>query len=204
MLSVLLVPGKHTGRQERSLQSELRGEDYEIITAPTWNDGLDVAAGEYVCFVEPEAHFSDNFFHDLLDVFLEQPSFRKLAFVAPSGSKPSWMSTKRVYGYKITDSTIVPSFAKSSIAPYSIQIGYLPGAIIRKSILGNLDDVQKDPIMGSVRMCLKFWANGLRCLIDPRAVYTVPVTPIELGIYIKDGLPEDIEELVNMFERESI
>lgn len=204
MLSILLIPGKHLKRQEMMLQRELRGEEYEIINAPSWSDGLEVAKGEYVCFMEPEARVSDSFFHDLLDVFLEQPSFRKLAFVAPSVSKPSWLSTKRVYGYKISKSTIIPSFSKSSISPYSIQIGYLPGAIMRKSILPNLDDIEKDPIMGSVRLCLNFWSNGLRCLVDPRAVYTVTTTPIELGIFIQDGLPEDIEELVNMFERESI
>jgi hypothetical protein len=206
MLSVLIIPGKHLKRQERMLHNQLRGEDYEVITTPTWNEGLAIAKGDYVCFLERESTVSDNYFHDLLDTFLEQPSFRKLAFVSPSINKPSWLSIKRIFGYKIEQSTIVPNFLKGSIFPYSIQVGYLPGAIIRKSVINkiDLDDLEKDPVMGSVRMSLKFWSTGQRCLIDPRAVYTTFKTPIEMAIIIKDGLPKDIKKLVGMFVRESI
>ncbi len=203
MLSVLLLQNKHTKRQEKSLSNELRGEDHELITANSWAEGLKKSKGEYVCFIEMEARVSDNFFHDLLDVFLDQPSFRKLAFVAPSVSKPAWFDSKRIYGYSISEAGIVPIPMKSSVSPYFIQIGYLPGAIIRKSIIENLEDVEKDPVMGSVRMSLNFWSNGLRCLIDPRAVY-VTNSLVEQAIFIQDQLPEDVERLRQMFKREAI
>lgn len=185
------------------MRSELRGEDHEIVSASTWKEGLKLAKGEYVCLIEPEARVSDNFFHDLLDVFLEQPSFRKLAFVASSVSKPAWFDSKRIYGYNISETGIAPIPVKSSISPYSIQIGYLPGAIIRKSVVQNLEDIERDPVMGSVRMSLNFWSNGLRCLIDPRAVY-VTNSLVEQAILIEDQLPEDVEKLVQMFKREAI
>ena len=204
MLSVLLIKGKHARHQEKVLGSELRGEEHELITETSWDEGLKIAKGEYVCLVEPEARVSDNFFHDLLDVFLEQPSFRKLAFVAPSISKPEWFDTKRIYGYKINEIGITPSYIKSSISPYSIQIGYLPGAIIRKSILGNLADVERDSVMGSVRISLRFWSEGLRCLIDPRAIYVTGAPHVEIPLLIEDSLPKDMTKLVRMFRREII
>ncbi len=204
MLSVLLLRGKHFKAQEKMCILELKGEDCEILACDNWNAGLKGAKGEYISFLEPEATLSYNYFHDLLDVFLEQPSFRKLAFVAPAVTKTSWFGNKSIYGYKIATSGVWPSFIKSSISPYSIQVGYLPGAVIRKSVMKSLEFFEVDPVMGSVGASLGFWQNGLRCLLDPRAIYTSPEKKLDTPITIENEVPKDIEKLIRMFKREVV
>ncbi len=206
MLSLILIDNQHTDTLEKFCHQELRGEEYEIVRADSWFEGFNQVKGDVVTFLEPTFDLSDNYFHDLLDTFLEQPSFRKMAMVASPTANREWLPNKKVYGYLVSPTSVLPSNIKSSSRPYTIQIGYIPGAVLRKVVLDNVinEDFGSDILMDSINLSLHFWQHGLRCILNPQTTYYTSMVNIDIPIKVIDGLPEDIGELMLMFRRELI
>lgn len=132
-------------------------DDYD-----SWRD----AQTEFISFVPTGQHFTEDYFSQLLSVFSDRPLFRKLSMVSPSvqieGESP-------VFGWLLSPTSIIPSRIKSSIEPYAVQIGYVPGAIIKKTALERLQPVFKvADLHNSINLSLDLWDAGLRCYINPK------------------------------------
>jgi hypothetical protein len=130
-----------------------------------WKD----AESEFISFVPPGRTISDGYFNELLSVFADRPLFRKLSMVSPSidiaGESP-------VYGWLVSPTSIMPSRIRSSTEPYAVQIGYLPGAIIKKTALERLQPkFTMADLDNSINLSLELWDSGLRCFIHPKVSF---------------------------------
>lgn len=203
MLSVILKNSDYTDKLEKLCAFELRGEEAELIRADSWQEGLDKSKGQYVCFLEGRFALSDDYFHNLLDVFLDQPSFRKMAMVTPSLAKVHW-NDKRIYGYSVQQNlTVSPTSNRNSSSTYSIEIGYIPGAIIRKAVLTELPMFFGDnPLSDSIYLSLRFWNSGQRCLLNPRVTYFTDAEDVDGQS--KVARETDVSKLLVLFKREMI
>lgn len=204
LLSVIIPEADK--RTQFMCKQQLKGLDYEIISTPGWNEGIKYASGEFVCLVESGSEISDGYFWDNLRIFTSQPSFRKLAMVSPEIAHKEWETT--IFGYLLsTDGTkpsVLPSHVRSSSQPYAIQIGYIPGSIIRRvvaehTILGD------DMLFDSIRLSLSLWAAGSRCFINPDTTYIdSSERKIQFPTSYDGELPKEIKDLVQMFRREMV
>lgn len=205
MLSVIIPIGEHAEFAEAICRRELQGLQHEVIRAANWQDGLLQAQGEFVSFLEPRSRVSRNYFKKNMKIFTSQPLFRKLVMVASSVNLPD--SKHNIYGYLLSlegsEPSLLPSRIMSSREPYSIQIGYIPGAILRRSVLqGSL--FVDDPVETSIRVSLDFWQRGWRLLINPNTVYSPRLEDrIDLPRHV-DNLPDNVKDLAVQFKREMI
>lgn len=198
----VIIPASQEGELTAELCSkQLEGIKHQIIMANNWKVGLVAAEGEYVCFIEKDAILGPNYFKTLLGVFHERMSFRKLAMVAPALAVNDWK--KLVYGYRVSPTSILPSHLKSSTSTYHIQIGYIPGALIRRSALGHLAPAEKDPMMDSVNLSMYFWNNGQRIALTPDAVYVSTDELLDLPYHIKQD-QKAVGKTIEMFKQEMI
>lgn len=205
MLTVVIPTGEHSEFAEKICRRELKGMDHEVIQADNWDEGLGRAKGEFISFLEPQSRVSKNYFKKNLRVFTSQPLFRKLVMVASSVDVPE--SAHNIYGYLLslegTQSNILPSRIKSSTEPYGIQVGYIPGAILRRNMIpqGLFFD---DPVASSVKISLELWQRGWRLLLNPNTIYSSStMTRLDLPRQI-EGLPETVKDLALQFKREMI
>lgn len=205
MLSVIIPEGKKSKLTELLCLKELRGLEHEIIHAPTWRLGLEAAKGEFVCFVEPECDVSQDYFAKNLDIFTSQPLYRKLALVASAVDVAE--SHHKLYGYLLSLEgslpSLIPSRIQSSNEPYNVQVAYIPGAIIRRSALDNVELVVDDPIAASIRLSVDFWLKGTRLCINPNTLYSSGAVGFDIPMHIS-GIPEGVSALIPMFRRELI
>lgn len=187
-------------------KAELRGLDYEIISTTGWNDGIKHASGEFVSLIEPGADLTSGYFWDNLRIFTSQPSFRKLAMVSSAVSNLTWETT--IYGYLLSTAgskpSVMPSHIQSSSQPYAIQVGYIPGSIIRRIVAENMK-LSDDMLFDSVRLSLSLWAAGSRCFLNPDTVYLDNSDrKIQFPVSYDGELPPEISNLMQMFRREMI
>lgn len=204
LLSVIIP--KSDDRLQGLCKAELKGFDYEIVSTVSREDGLKHASGEYVCFVESGADLSQGYFWENLRIFTSQPSFRKLAIVSSAVQDPE--HDTHVYGYLLSTSgskpTVMPSHLPSSSQPYAIQVAYIPGSIIRRSVLEG-EKFTKDTLADSARLSLRLWSEGSRVYLNPHATYfDDSERKTQYPFEYKGELPNDINQLVSMFRREMI
>ncbi len=198
----VIIPSSQEGEWTAELCSQqLEGIKHQIIMANNWKVGLVAAEGEYVCFIEKDAVLGPDYFKTLLGVFHERMSFRKLAMVSPALAVNDWK--KLVYGYRISPTSVLPSHIKSSTSTYHIQVGYVPGSLIRRSALGNLAPADKDPMADSVNLCLYFWNNGQRIALTPDAVYVSSDDSLDVPFHASHNKTQ-IGKTIEMFKQELI
>lgn len=160
----------------------------------TWKD----AKSEFITFVPPGHQVSDGYFNELLSVFSDRPLFRKLSMVSPSidikGESP-------VFGWLVSPTSIMPSRIRSSSEPYAVQIGYLPGAIIKKTALERLQpNFSTADLDNSINISLELWDSGLRCFIHPKVAIE---GERRLGLPIKYQ-PQVDEKVKKIWKREMV
>lgn len=196
--------------------------DAELIVSENWFDYVGKTKNNYMCFVEADCLVNSGYFSSQVGLFKKNPMFRKLAMLSSAVGVNTW--SNKFYGYKInqawsdketvddkqiqTKNTFIePSRDKKSRAVYPVEIGYVPGAIIRSSMLQQaLGDVgypnTEDLIHLSEQLSLAFWkqGDGNRVHINPNTTY---VTTEE---YVNDTaqLHTELGNLSEMFKKESI
>ena len=203
ILSVIIPKSQEAELTFEMAYHELAGIEHEIILSDGWADGLKNCHGEYVCFLEKDCLLTPRYFAKLLDNFEDKPSFRKLALVAPTTGVNSY--SNRVYGLKIRSTDIHPSVMPSSSSTYLVQAAYYPGAIIRKSVIGNFAPSDKNITLDSVNLSLFLWSTGQRVLLDPKVLYITTDDSADQPIDYhptKDII--DRRKVMDIFRRESI
>lgn len=183
----------------------------DLIVVDNWFDAIPRAKKNlYVCFVEADCLVSSGYFASQLGLFKKNPYFRKLAMLSSATGVNDWGN--RFYGYSLgnnyTDG-IIPNKDKKSNVVYPIQIGYVPGALIRIGMLTKVlndlklnNGIERDLVYLSTVLSLGFWGqgDGNRVHINPNTTY------VSTEDYINElGKPvEQAKELKDKFLRESI
>lgn len=159
------------------IDSELVGVEHEFIVVKQWDHGLEKATGKFVCFMEHNADFRGGMFiRGLLDILIK-PGYSKLAMISPAVEE---LETGRmIFSYSIDPSgqTLETHTEPKSLEPYMARVGYIPGAIIRKSALegwwGQMRSARAWPLQLSADFSTHLWNHGLRLHVDPKMVYQI-------------------------------
>lgn len=185
--------------------------DARIIVANHWLDVLSDVKTNYVCFVEADCLISSGYFSSQIGLLKKNSFFRKIAAMTSATAVEQWHN--KFYGYSLGDNYIdgvIPNKENKSSSPYPVQIGYIPGAIMRvgmlKQLLANSDinnGVEEDLVQMSTLLSLGFWkqGDGNRVHINPNASYCTTEKYVnDIG---KFQFPSP-GTLVDMFHKESI
>lgn len=164
MLSVIVLNDK----VDKDLKNQFAGIDTEFIVAPDPETGLKTAKETYVTFVHNGMTFSPDYFKEMLSVFVDNHNFRKLAMV----SSRTTAGKCSIFGYHLDNFEVTPSEASQSSEPYGVQIGYLPGAVIRRVALNDFNDgFTGSDMLDSVAVSMSFWERNLACLVNPKTFF---------------------------------
>lgn len=190
----------------------------ELLVSEDWFDYLPKIKNNYVCFVESDCLVSKDYFIRQLKEFRTNPG-RKLSMLTAQTAVSTWGNY--FYGYyvdNISSSNVIPSHQRKSSASYPVEIGFMPGAIIRLSMLKDiLESLQvkhswsQDLVFLSSELSLAFWRQGADGLIkkvqNGNPVYVNPnVTYVTTESYVNDigKFDFDIRDLQSKFKKESI
>ena len=181
---------------KKVLESDLIGIESEIIIN-NWQDGLAESTGQFICFLEAESDYRSGLFIRGLLNMLIKPSFRKLSMV--SAAVEELARDRTIWGYKCDD-TPHAVIKLSGGCSHPVQVGYIPGSIIRRSALdGILLDLNGPVLQNSIDFSIALWSKGLRVHLDPQMVYQVDQTDIKLSHELK--ISSDVRMI---WHRESI
>lgn len=165
--------------------SQLNGS--EMLLEDSWSDGLKKVRTPYVCLVEPDCTPSEGFIvsslrkiHPNIKGKLGRGAggggYTKLAMLTPSlGIK---VFTNIIYGYELQVNDgqvkVVPSRLRKSTVPFHVQIGFVPGALLRySSVKEVLDkfDWDGNPVQLSTELSLHLWDTNRRIQLNPVVEY---------------------------------
>lgn len=181
-----------------TIERQLVGVEYELII-DKWDKGLADSNGQFVCFLEKESDFAPGHFVRGILNMLIKPGYRKLAMVA-SAIYDGDTGTDMYGASFIPDSPITTHDKPSSTEPYPVQIGFIPGAIIRRSALDkHKPDLKKYNMSESIIFSVGLWKDGQRIHLDPHMIYMPSkfkpsVAPMDLHV----------DDLLEEWRKESI
>lgn len=202
-----------------NIQNELRSVvDAELIVANSWLDGLNKSRTDFVCLIEPDCLVSSGYFSSNLSLFLKNKQFRKLAMVSSAIGLNNWGN--KIYGYHMervtygkdddniqTTCTEIQAFReRRSSSLFPVQVGFLPGAIVRRSAMqAILQEFKKldmqDLVKLSTDISFYLWSTGRRVYVNPNTTYVSTDRRLENPDSFKWKLATEAEHI---FEQEFI
>lgn len=187
-----------------NLYSELKDiPGSELLIQDKWFDTSEIK-NRYCCYVEPDCLVSEGYFKKQLENLNDIGYQRQIGIVTAATAVNQW--NNKIYGYRIGDREegIIPNRTKKSNKNHQVQIAYIPGAILRTSMLKvalpeglYLDDL----VYLSTQVSLAFWECGFRIQLNPDNTY---VTTEDYVNDINDFNPLVSEKAKALFSRESI
>lgn len=200
----------------KNLWRELKDmPEAELMVSNDWFKALSKVKTTYVCFVEADCLVSSGYFSSMMGLYKKSRMLRKLAMLSPSTAVNSWAN--KFYGYSIdkqwSDETsdkvstlnpfVQPNKEMKSRGVYPVQIGYVPGSIIRLATLKDLlkdieiNNSNGDLMLLSTMISLGFWGqgDGNRVHINPNATY------VTTEDYVNDLGQFDISLAGNLAEK---
>ena len=183
----------------------------EVIVAKDWVGALDKVNNKFVCFVEADCLVSSGYFDSLTGYLVKRAQeLNKLAVLSTATAVNNW--AVRFYGYNLTNEYsggVVPNkHKKDTSSPlYTMQIAYVPGALIRVSFLKKVleeitpkDNWTDDLVYFSTELSLGCWRKNWQVYLAPNSTY------VTTEDYVNDIAELEIEdkELQAKFLRESI
>jgi len=214
MLSVIILEGDEPNviklTYENLFKEIKQIPDGELIVAKSWFDAIPVIKNKYVCLVESDCLISSGYFSSQMGLFKKNPYMRKLAMLSSAVGVNNWAN--RVYGYKLGENYvegIIPVIEKTSSAVHPVQIGFVPGSVIRVEMLKRALETVKVPahvqdnlVRLSTDISLAFWnqGDGNRVHINPNTTYVTTEDYVN-EIYKTEVKPG---KLVEMFRKEVI
>ncbi len=183
----------------------------EIIVSNNWFNSLSkVKKNKFVCFVEADCLVNSGYFTSLVGYIKKNPQLGKLGILSTSTAVNNW--AVKFFGYNVGNNQsdgIIPNKAKkeTSLPFYTSQIAYIPGALIRVSMLKEvLDDVkvnasmEQDLVYLSTLLSLGFWRRNWMVYIAPNSTYCTTED------YVNDigKFDHGAKDLVGKFVKESV
>lgn len=182
----------------------------ELLVADHWGDAMGSSKNRYICYLEADCLVSSGYFTSQMGLFKKNPKFRKLSMMSSATGVNNWAN--KFYGYSVGSSFsdgVIPVTDKKSSRPYMVQIGFIPGAIIRKNMLikalGKIDysnSLEDSLVRFSTSLSFEFWrmGDGNPVFVNPNSTYvTTDDTANDIGRFDSEGA-----DLVGRFKSESI
>lgn len=198
-------------------------EGSQLLVSDDWFKALNQVKNDYVCFVESDCLVNSGYFSSMMGLITKNTHLRKLGIFGTAVGVNNFAN--RFYGYRLdekfepigkTDSGkvieakiryIEPVRDKKSTAPYPVQMAYVPGAILRvsmvKDAIKRLDfpfAPQTNLTRFSAMLSLSFWEHGARVHINPNATYVTT----EDYVNDRDVTTEPNQEVMMSFKKEVI
>lgn len=202
----------------------------EILLEDSWTEGLRKVRTSYVCLVEADCILSAHYFSSNFGLLKKSQSqaiggkgagrgmggggLTKLAVLSSTlGIK---QFDNRIYNYrleKVKDINInsvigmgwhiQPNRDKLDIHLYSVQVGFIPGAIMRMSSIGDMVDIihwdQPDLVKLSTEVCFYLWNTGRRIALNPSTTYVSTLSGLEEPPLFNVDVPTNV---ASIFRRE--
>lgn len=185
--------------------------DAEILVEEDWFNGLSKVKTKFVCFVESDCLITSGYFESLIGFIKKNPLLGHLAVLSTATAVGTW--AVRFFGYSLGNTYVdgvVPNIDKKNtkLSFYTIQIAYIPGAIIRTKMLKELfaksslvvNGKDMDLAQLSTLLSLEFWRKKWMVYIAPNSTYCTTETYVN---NIGDFDPK-AKDLVGKFASESI
>lgn len=189
------------------------GAATEIIISDSWLQGIAQAKGDYICMVEADCLVSSGYFSSNLGLFKRMAQYRKLAMMASCVGIDNWGN--RVYCYRLEEETkgtqensvtywrVAADRTKRANGLYNVQIGFMPGAIIRKTALReavkHVDFTKLDTVQLSTQLSFYFWNTGRRVMMNPNTTYVSTDKTLENPPLFDPKVPANA---ANIFDQE--
>jgi len=158
----------------------------EILLVDKWSDGIAQVRTPFFCLLEDDCELSANYFSSNVSLFQKNKFYRKLAMVSSCLGVKTF--DNRIYSYCLKQYTsetvngmstggwtVGPCKDKKSTTLYNVQVGFVPGAIIRSSAVRDIVDKSfwnmPNLIDMSAQVCFYFWGTGRRVLVNPNTTY---------------------------------
>src|SRR3990167_11085040 len=133
---------------------------------------------------------------------------RRVAMLSPATSVEHWHN--KFFGYFVGhNDKVIPNKISKSSSVYPIQIGYVPGSIIRTSALEKIKiEPTEDLVELSTNVSLAFWSHGdsdsvkggSRVHLNPHSTYLTT----EAEVNDIPNFDVNIDDLKEKFEREYV
>lgn len=198
-----------------NLRRELVGLQggYEVVLAANWQQGILRAKGDYVCLVESDCLVSGGYFSSNMGLFKKRGFYRKLAMISSCTGLNDWGN--RIYGYRMGQREgnnpkqwrIAPDRTKRSTGLYEVQVGFVPGAIIRRGVftdelLKELRNLNYPTLVElSTRLSFHLWDTGRRVLMNPNTTYVSTDENLEKYRIFDPKIPDNAS---NIFAQEHL
>lgn len=194
MLTIILkrsdVPKVIQLTQENIMKELSQVIGSEMLLEDSWNQGIQKVRTPYFCLLEPDCIVSSGYFSSNYGL-MRKASYLpkgggavKLAMIASCLGVETFAD--RIYNFKIERGSwygndavrvrqyeVLPNRDKNHSSLYEAQIGFVPGAIIRKSSIQkadvNWDD--RNMVRLSYELSAWFWTTNRRIQINPNTTY---------------------------------
>lgn len=183
----------------------------ELIVTRNWVDEIQLIDNKYTCIIESDCLVSSGYFNSLLGYIKKNAmELNKMGVFSSATAVKNW--AVRFYGFNIGNDTldkVIPNKTKKATTRpfYTVQIGYIPGAILRTKFLKQVIDVvrpleswKKDTVFLSAQLSLGFWGKDWMVYIAPGPTYCTTED------YVNDIASFELEDitLLEKFHRESV
>jgi hypothetical protein len=206
--------------------SDIRGA--EIILEDTWSEGLKRVRTPYVSLVEPDCVFSSSYYSSNMGLITKAHAkvdsghamggggYQKLAMITSCLGVRDFGN--RIYNYELDKVRegevsgvqlkgwhIMPTRTKLNMKLYHVQIGFVPGAVIRMSALKDIIDDQlwdgDDLVKLSTALSFYLWDTGRRIQLNPNTTYVSSDKNLEKPPLFETKVPDKV---ANIFHKEGI
>lgn len=204
----------------------------EIILEDTWAEGLKKVRTPYVSLVEPDCVFSANYYSSNVGLMAKTLSgqsggkgsgrgsggggYTKLAMISSCLGVRDFGN--RIYNYelgKVLEGElnnvqmkgwhIVAARAKLNMKLYHVQVGFVPGAIIRMSAIKDIIEDELwdgvDLVKLSTALSFYFWDTGRRIQLNPNTTYVSNDINLEKPPLFETKVPNKV---AGIFQQEGI
>lgn len=165
----------------------------DILIEDSWVEGLRKTKTPYVCLMEADCTLSGSYIASNLGLMTKDNhsktkgtgGYLKRAMLSSCLGYKSFAN--RIYNYElelvrssdgsvsVADWQIQPCRDKRSTTPYHVQVGFVPGAIIRissiKDIIDSFDWQEPNLVKLSTRLSFYLWNTNRRIQINPNTTY---------------------------------
>lgn len=174
----------------RELQSM---RNSEMLLEDSWTQGLKKVRTPYVCLMEADCTLSGSYLSSNFGLMTKDDrnptkgtgGYLKRAMLASCLGYRSFAN--RIYNYQLTlvtdkgqlvsisDWQLRPNRDKRSTKPYHVQVGFVPGAIIRMTAIRDIIDSfnwdEPNLVKLSTGLSFYFWDTNRRIQINPNTTY---------------------------------
>ena len=200
----------------------------EIILTDSWAEGLKKVRTPYVSLIEDDCVFSANYYSSNFGLMKKAHAkvvngkiggggYQKLAMISSCLGIKDFGN--RIYNYelkKVKDGGeingvqlkiwgIIPSRTKVSTKLYTVQVGFVPGAIIRYSAIKDIIDDElwetKDLVKLSTAVSFYLWNTNRSLQVNPNTTYVSGDDNLELPPLFDVKVPDKV---ANIFTQQYI